>query len=106
MFAVCAVDGWSGQIRTVEMHVYQTCVLTDFTTLQLRKSRSKWPDHYDSLLYQLSYVLTFLERTAGLKPATHGLGCKMNIAVWIFKMFRNAHVRPHDGCTRQVPRLC
>ena len=39
-------------------------------------TRSKWPNHYDSLLYQLSYVLTYLERTAGLKPATNGLECK------------------------------
>ena len=31
-------------------------VFTNFTTLQL-KTRSKWPDHYDSLLYQLSYSL-------------------------------------------------
>ena len=46
-------------------------------------TRSKWPNHYDSLLYQLSYVLAYLERTAGLKPATNGLECKMNIAVWI-----------------------
>ena len=39
-------------------------------------ARSKWPNHYDSLLYQLSYVLTYLERTAGLKPATNGFECK------------------------------
>ena len=39
-------------------------------------TRSKWPNHYDSLLYQLSYVLTYLERTAGLKPATNGLEWK------------------------------
>ena len=51
----------------------------------LKSTRSKWPNHYDSLLYHLSYVLTFLERTAGLKPATNGLKCKMNIAVWILK---------------------
>ena len=51
----------------------------------LKSTRSKWPNHYDSLLYQLSYVLMFLERTAGLKPATNGLECKMNIAVWILK---------------------
>lgn len=44
-------------------------------------TRSKWPNHYDSLLYQLSYVLAYLERTAGLKPATNGFECKMNIAV-------------------------
>ena len=25
----------------------------------LKSTRSKWPNHYDSLLYQLSYVLTF-----------------------------------------------
>ena len=49
----------------------------------LKSTRSKWPNHYDSLLYHLSYVLTFLERTAGLKPATNGFECKMNIAVWI-----------------------
>ena len=47
-------------------------------------TRSKWPTHYVSLLYQLSYVLMYLERTAGLKPVTNGLQCKMNIAVWIF----------------------
>ena len=46
-------------------------------------TRSKWPNHYDSLLYQLSYVLTYLERMAGLKPANNGLISKMNIAVWI-----------------------
>ena len=40
------------------------------------KTRSKWPNHYDSLLYQLSYVLAYLERTAGLKPATSGFECK------------------------------
>ena len=39
-------------------------------------TRSKWPNHYDSLLYQLSYVLAYLERTAGLKPATSGFECK------------------------------
>ena len=55
-------------------------------------TRSKWPNHYDSLLYQLSYVLTFLERTAGLKPATNGLECKMNIAVWIFQDGRSGGI--------------
>ena len=49
----------------------------------LKSTRSKWPNHYDSLLYQLSYILTCLERTAGLKPATSGFECKMNIAAWI-----------------------
>ena len=57
-------------------------------------TRSKWPNHYDSLLYQLSYVLTFLERTAGLKPATNGFECKMNIAVWILKMVVRAGLEP------------
>ena len=58
---------------------------TNITLLyaSLKSTRSKWPNHYDTLLYHLSYVLTFLERTAGLKPATNGLECKMNIAVWI-----------------------
>ena len=68
----------------------------------LNSTRSKWPNHYDSLLYHLSYVLTYLERTAGLKPATNGLKYKMNIAVWILKGFRNAPICPHDGVTRQV----
>ena len=65
-------------------------------------TRSKWPNHYDSLLYQLSYVLTYLERTAGLKPATNGLECKMNIAAWILNGFRNAPICIHDSVTRQV----
>ena len=126
-FAVCAVNGWSGQIRTVEcMCIRHVClppsphsnkikmhainaiywirtnvssiaasalttklnarmVDTNVTLLyaSLKSTRSKWPNHYDSLLYHLSYVLTFLERTAGLKPATNGFECKMNIAVWI-----------------------
>ena len=170
-FAVCAVNGWSGQIRTVEcMCIRHVClppsphsnkqdacnnaiywirtnvssiaasalatklnarmVDTNVTLLYAssNSTRSKWPNHYvrcstwlsyhqqlladgiwthnprltRRLLYQLSYVLTFLERTAGLKPATNGLECKMNIAVWILNGFRNAPICPHDSVTRQV----
>ena len=125
-FAVCVVNGWSGQIRTVEcMCIRHVClppsphsnkqdacnnaiywirtnvssiaasalttklnarmVDTNVTLLYAssNSTRSKWPNHYDSLLYQLSYVLAYLERTAGLKPATSGFECKMNIAAWI-----------------------
>ena len=54
------------------------CTLINVTLLYAfsNSTRSKWPNHYVSLLYQLSYVLTYLERTAGLKPATNGLQCK------------------------------
>ena len=54
------------------------CTLINVTLLYAfsNSTRSKWPNHYVSLLYQLSYVLTYLERTAGLKPATNGLKCK------------------------------
>ena len=125
-FAVCAVNGWSGQIRTVEcMCIRHVClppsphsnkqdacnnaiywIRTNVSSIaasalttklnarmvdinvtllyaSLKSTRSKWPNHYDSLLYQLSYVLAYLERTAGLKPATSGFECKMNVAAWI-----------------------
>ena len=145
-FAVYAVNGWSGQIRTVEcMCIRHVClppsphsnkqdacnnaiywirtnvssiaasalatklnarmVDTNVTLLYAssNSTRSKRPNHYDSLLYQLSYVLTFfLERTAGLKPATNSLECKMNIAVWILNGFRNAPICLHDSVTCQV----
>ena len=101
-FAVCAVNGWSRQNRTVEcMCIRHVCfppspcsnkqdacnnaiywirtnvssiaasalttklnarmVDTNVTLLYAssNSTRSKWPNHYDSLLYQLSYVLTF-----------------------------------------------
>ena len=116
-FAVCAVNGWSRQNRTVEcMCIRHVCfppspcsnkqdacnnaiywirtnvssiaasalatklnarmVDTNVTLLYAssNSTRSKWPNHYDSLLYQLSYVLTFFGEDGWTQTSDQRLG--------------------------------